>query len=203
MPPQLGKAWGGTVVYAMTTTIVHCPAGSPSSQPIPIDLGYWAELEARIREIATVTPTKAPELLSTFTRACLDLDGLVNTLELEYQVSMREAEKIRATVLLDRVPKILQEKGLTTSKNPMGSEDLRNAVLAQDPDYDAALERTEQLKAMTRMVKGKYDAFERAFRSVRTLVGEQNFNYSNDKRLSGDTGTAPAGSTNGFGKPRY
>jgi hypothetical protein len=34
------------------------------------------------------------------------------------------------------------------------------------------------LKAMTKMLRGKYDAFERAFRIVRTMVGEQNFNFT-------------------------
>jgi hypothetical protein len=186
-----------------TAEIILCPAGNKLNPDIPIDLGYWAQQETRIAEIATCTPGKAPELLASFNRAALELDRLSNLLELEHQTALREAEKVRAEVLLDRVPRILASKGLTTPKNPMGSEDLRNAVLAQDPDLDQALERAAQLKAMSRLIRGKYDAFERAFRSVRTLVGEQNFNYSN-RSLSGDTGTGGVGTVlaNGFGKPR-
>ncbi len=195
----------------MSDDIILAPSGNKAGQEIPIDMGYWAQLEARINEVATVTPQKAPELMATFNRAALDLDRLANMLELEYQIALREADKIRAEVLLDRVPKILAEKGLANSRNPMGSEDLRNAVLAQDKDLDAALERSEQLKAMTKMIRGKYDAFERAFRSVRTLVGEQNFNFSLPARelshgKDGDqtnVGIKPRVATPGFGTPKY
>lgn len=191
-------------------SIIFAPTAKAGAPSIVIDLGHWARLEARIQEVATVTPVKAPELLATFNRAALDLDSLGTQLELEYQIAVREADKVRAEVLLDRVPKILAEKGLATAKNPMGSEDLRNAVLAQDRDYDAAIERAEQLKALTKLVRGKYDAFERAFRSVRTLVGEQNFSFSlpardlshrpGDVKEVGITNKSP---TPGFGKPKY
>lgn len=180
--------------------IIHIPSVSPNGNAIEIDFSYWAQQEARIAEIATVTGVKAPELLATFNRACLELDRIANNVELEYHNSVRAADRLRAEILIDKVPGILISKGLATTKNPMGSEDLRNAVLARDPDYDQALERSEQLKALNKLMRGKFDAFERAFRSVRTLVGEQNFNYSN--KLSGDTGTASPGKM-GFGTPKY
>lgn len=187
--------------------IILCPAGSMEAQDIPIDLGHWARLENRIQEVATVTPQKAPELLATFNRAALDLDRLAIQLELEHQIALRNADRVRGEVLLDRVPKILAEKGLATAKNPMGSEDLRSAILDTDSQYRDMLERADMLKAMTKLIRGKYDAFERAFRSVRTLVGEQNFNYALPNRnLSGDTGTADVGRVNGppagFGRAR-
>lgn len=191
----------------MTDEIVYCPSGDSKGSAIEIHMGYWASLEARIQEIATVTPQKAPELLATFNRAALDLDRLGNQLELEYQMSVRAADKVRAEILLDRVPKILAEKGLSTPKNPMGSEDLRQAVLSADTQYQEALERSDLLKAMVKMIRGKYEAFERAFRSVRTLVGEQNFNYMLPNRnLSGDSGTAEPGAPTppaGFGRAKY
>jgi hypothetical protein len=184
--------------------IIYAPAGSPTSQETGINMSLWARLEARIDEVATVTPGKAPELLSTFNRAALDLDRLGNELELEYQVAQREAERIRGEILLDRVPKILAERGLSTAKNPMGSEDMRQAVLSQEKDYQAQLETVDKLKALVKMARGKYDAFERAFRSVRTLVGEQNFNFSG-KIGGGDLSGKTVGiqKPNGFGTPRY
>src|SRR5262245_33499050 len=109
----------------MNTDIIFAPRGKKDEAPIPLDMAHWAALEARIQEVACVTPQKAPELLATFNRAALDLDHLANTFELEYQIAVREAEKVRAEVLLDKVPKVLQEKGLATAKSPMGSEDLR------------------------------------------------------------------------------
>lgn len=176
----------------MSDSIIYCPAGNKNGEAIQIDMGYWAQLEARIQEVATVTPAKAPELLATFNRAALDLDRLGNALELEHQMAVREAERVRGEILLDRVPGILKAKGLATDRNPMGSEDMRQAVLSQDKEYQEALDRADMLKAMTKMIRGKFDAFERAFRSVRTLVGEATFNFSN-ANLKGDTGTAAPG----------
>lgn len=197
MGPSSGDA--GPCCYAMSdptnppeSAIIFAPAGNKSGEDIPIDLAHWARLETRIQEVSTVTPHKAPELLATFNRAALDLDRLANMLELEHQMAVREAERVRGEVILDKVPFILKAKGLATDRNPMGSEDMRLAVLSQDRDYQESLERVDKLKAMTRMIRGKYDAFERAFRSVRTLVGEQTFNFGN-RNLSGDTGTTEPG----------
>lgn len=181
--------------------LLYCPPGNGEGEPIVIDMAYWARLEQRIQEVAIVTPAKAPELLATFNRAALDLDRLANNLELEHQLAVRRAEKIRGQILLDEVPGILKAKGLATERSPMGSEDMRQAILSQNTQYQCALDSADMIKAMTRVIRGKYDAFERAFRSVRTLVGEATFNFSN-LNLKGDTGTAEPGARRqvpGFG----
>lgn len=196
-----------TNIVPVESQIVYCPPGKPGGLGTEIDLGFWARQEARLQEVASVTPQKAPELLAAFNRCALDLDRLANTIELEYQFAVREAEKVRAEVLLDQVPRILQEKGLASTKNPMGSEDLRDAVLAKDAGYEQACDTADMLKAMTKMLRGKYDAFERAFRSVRTMVGEQNFNFTLPAReLSHGKDAnfkAPVGIKPGFGTPKY
>lgn len=187
-----------------TQEIVYVPAGNKNGAPIEVDFGALAKIEARIQEVASVTPQKAPELLATFNRAALDMDRLSHQLELEYQLSVRDAERIRGEVILDRAPTILKQKGLTTDRNPAGSEDLRNAVLANDKEYLEAMDRSDFIRAMQKIIRGKYDAFERAFRSVRTMVGEATFSFSN-RNLSGDTGDAEVGESlkSRFGTPNY
>ena len=181
---------------------IYAPAGVPGGAETAINMSHWGRLEARIQEIAHVTPTKAPEMLATFNRAALDLDQLSGQLELEYQSAMREVDRLKGEILLDRVPRILAEKGLATAKNPMGSEDMRQAVLSQEKDYQAQLERVDQLKALLKMVRGKFDAFERAFRSVRTLVGEQSYNFSKPVINGGDLSGKTVG-IQGYGKARF
>lgn len=191
--------------------IVYAPAGKPGGQDTPINLSAWARQEARLEEVASVTPQKAPELLAAFNRAALDLDRLANTIELEYQFAVRESEKIRASILLDKVPKILAQKGLVRASNPLGSDDLRQAILSQDPQLEVACDTADMLKAMGKMLRGKYDAFERAFRSVRTMVGEQNFNFSSQlaprELSSGSRSDTPTtvgiSKPAGFGTPKY
>jgi hypothetical protein len=201
----------------MSEYVILAPRGKSEEPDIPIDLEYWAKLEARISEVATVTPTKAPELLATFNRAALKADELANSLEFEQQIAARESDKIKAQILLDDVPKILAEKGLSTNKSPLGSEDLREAIINSNAKYTESIDRQDQLKALTKMFRTKYNAFERAFRSVKSLVAEQTFNFGKDSRTSGDSGdgepgiraTASRSGTggtfigSGFGHPKY
>lgn len=189
--------------------IIFVPRGKANESAIPVDLGFWGRQEQRLAEVAFVTPTKAPELLSHCNRCALDLENLIVTFEMEQQYAIREAERRKAEVLLDVIPKLLIEKGLATSRNPLGSEDVRAAVLAQDTLYAEALERVDQIKAVAKLLRGKFDAFERAFIAVRTLVREQNFNFTNpSKELSHGRDveqTAPVGTkrSTAFGTPRY
>lgn len=184
----------------MDSTILHVPLGDGSEGGIPIDMDRWAQLEARIQEVATATPIKAPELLATFNRAALELGELGQKLELQAQKATRICERIRGEILLDRVPKILAEKKLVTNRNPMGSDDLREAILSQQQDYQDALDREALLKAARKLIKEKQDAFQRAFYSIKAMIGEQDFNYTDS--LHSKLGSEEIG-IQGFGKPRY
>jgi hypothetical protein len=137
-PPRSFTAPGVLVSHAMTDTTEEprsstAPSVSPAASP---RRSTWASGPAR-RPGSRKWPRSPPEGAGAagYLQPLRPGPGrLANTIELEYQFAVREAEKIRAEVLLDRVPKILAEKGLATAKNPMGSEDLRDAVLAQDTE---------------------------------------------------------------------
>ena len=175
------------------------------SDDIDIDLSEWAIREARIQEVAVVTSEKTAELLSTYNQDCLDLDSIVNKLELEVQLATRAAEGVKATILLDKVPTILAAKKLATAKNPMGSEDLRNAILGTDQEYQDALQKVDMLKALTKLMRGKRDAFERAWRSVRAIASDRTFTPSLTINSGPSTTAGGIGSeqkNNGFGKAR-
>ena len=171
---------------------------------LKIDLSYWATLEARIQEVAIVTSEKAAELLSTFNSCCLDLDDITNKLSLEVQLAQRDADSTKARVIIDEVPEILAAKKLATAKNPMGSEDLRNAVLGTHTEYQEALRKVDTLKALSKLMQGKRDAFERAWRSVRALVSERTFTPNRTINAGPNTTSGGIGSdsTTGFGKAR-
>lgn len=173
---------------------IVCPRGKKGQEPILIDLLEIAQTEGRLQEIAFVTAAKAPELLAVFNRACLDVSRQSAMLELEYQMSVREANRLRAEIILDKMVGILAAKGLAKASNPAGSEDLRNAVLSMDPGYQEQLERSEQIKCVIALLGGRYDAFERAYTAVKKIMGENAYNHSMPNRnLSGDTGTNDVG----------
>lgn len=184
--------------------VISVPSGMAENGVLSIDLAYWARQEARIQEVAIVTSDKAAELLSTFNSCCLDLDDITNKLNLEVQLAQRAADSVKARVIIDEVPTILAAKKLATAKNPMGSEDLRNAILGTHEEYQQALRNVDTLKALTKLMQGKRDAFERAWRSVRALVSERTFNPNRTINAGPSTTSGGIGSDGpvGFGKAR-
>ena len=183
-----------------TETAIVCPT---VGQPIVIDLSGVYRIERRIQEIAFVTSAKAPELLATFNEAYLYLHKYVTLLKYELVRATREANKVKSVILLDRVPQILESKGLTNGKSKAGSEDLRNAILDQDEEYQNALDKTQQIRCIIELLTGKLEGFEMGYNSVKKILGENAFNMMLRGPGSG-TGDAPVGGTNpdSFGKAR-
>jgi hypothetical protein len=165
------------------------------------DISVILTAEARIPEIASVTPTKAPELLSVFNVAYLEAARLATFLEAEVLQSKRNADKIRSVVILDRAPAILEAKGLTSSKNRAGSEDLRKSVLDGDTEYQDALEKTGQIECIHELIKTKTKGLEMAYSSVKKVLGENAYNFRNPN-LNGGGEESPASKT-GFGRSNY
>lgn len=145
------------------------PRGLPGIDPLKLNIEWVLTVESRIQEIAFITPVKAPELISVFNKAFSELTEMVAKVQYELQVAKQGVEKARAICLIDRVPAILSEKGLTSSKSPMGSEDLRNAVLALDIDFNNALERVHQIQMLYTYLEGKKQAIDKAYMAVKAV----------------------------------
>ena len=188
------------MIYQTETALV-CPRADATAQPLVIDLSISYQTEARVPEVAFVTQAKAPELLAAFNSGYLELHKQVTMLEYELVQARTAADKVRAIVLLDRAPGILEARGLINGKNRSGSEDLRNAVLAQDEEYQKAVETAEQIECVVELLKGKLKGFEMAYSSVKKILGEGAFNMLN-RRLGSGTGTAEPGTTP-IGSARY
>lgn len=197
------------LLHTSTTIIVPIV----DSDPQVIDLSVVYQIESRVGEIAFVNKAKAPELLARFNEAYLHLHKIVTFLGYEFIRAQREANKVRAIVILDRAPAILAAKGLLSGHSRSGSEDQRNAVLDQDQEYQQALERTQQIKCFIEFLKGKLEGFEWAYTSVKKILGDNGAAGMLDLNLGSGTGEAPVGRSNpdpmrspqnkGFGKARY
>jgi hypothetical protein len=176
--------------------------------PLVIDLTHVYEIENRIEEVAFVTTAKAPELMARFNEAYLYVHKHISLLEYELNRAEREANKVRAIILLDKVSVILEQKGLLSGKSRAGSEDLRTAILDQDEEYQDALDQTQKIKCVIELLKGKLKGFEMAYTSTKKILGESSMNLINRTFGSG-TGDAPVGGSNpepiamGFGKATY
>jgi hypothetical protein len=135
-----------------------------------LDLREVYSSESRLAEVQSVNAQKAGELLSCFNRAYLLLGDHLHALATWTNEAEAAARKRRAVVVLDEVPRILREKGLSSARSPSGSEDLRAAVLDADAEYSKYQDVLAQLKAAAALLSGKQEGFRRAFGSVKCLV---------------------------------
>lgn len=160
------------------------PNGLPGMDSMKLNMESILAVESRIHEVAFVTPVKAPELMAAFNQAYSDLVGLISQVEYQFEVAKIHEDRARAVCLIDRVPEILKAKNLTTNKSPQGSEDLRSAVLALDPDYQAAQEKTVQLKCALTYLEGKLRAIDKAYMATKTVYADSSqYRHSPDLSL--------------------
>lgn len=147
-----------------TAIVVATKAG-----PLTLDLVRIKQAEARAIEVASVTPTKAPELLATFNQAYLDASNAFSRLRYERDCAEAKVNQIKAEILLDKIPGILKAKGVSSSA------DVRQAIIELDAGYQEALDNLSQLEAMVEFVKGKMKFLENAFTSVKKIMDTKNW----------------------------
>lgn len=164
-------------------------APTVSGSPLPLAFARIYKAESRIEEVAVVNAHKAPELLACFNMAFLELKEHLVKLQLLKVDALKAANKRRSVVILDEVPRILREKGISSSRSPGGSEDQRQAILDQDEEYLKAKDRVDLLEAMEELLEGKVEGMEWAFTSVKKVLGNDNpwhhgSGLSKDRNLS-------------------
>jgi hypothetical protein len=164
-------------------TLIFVPRALPGNSPLKFDLGEILKAESRITDIATVTVAKAPEMMALFNVIYLNLSGMISSVQFEYELAKKRKDETRAIALIDKIPGILKEKGLTSAKSPMGSEDIRNALLDLDTDYGEAQEKVIQLKCILSLLEGKRDSIDRAYTAVKKVYGDQS-QYRHTQDLS-------------------
>lgn len=155
--------------------------------------------------MAFITPGKAPELLSVLTVAFLDATRKVTLLASEVEQARRHTDSVKAIVMLDRAPRVLESKGLITARSPSGSQDQREAVLALDPDYKEACDRLNQIECFHELLKGKCKGIEWAFTAIKRILqepGAHNYGSPHQKHGADIVDQALTKTPSGFGKPK-
>jgi hypothetical protein len=155
--------------------------------------------EKRGEEIAFVTPGKASELLATFNRAYLDASEFYARTKLEYNRAEDALNKVRAEILIDKMPDLLREKKIGSSA------DIRQAFIEADPAYQDAKEKMDFIGAMLEYLRAKSKYLENCFTSVKKIMDTGNWQMieqAHRKELNGtDDTTKTAGQSQGrFGK---
>lgn len=168
------------------------------AENLVLDLRIVDKAEARTADIATLTPAKAPELLATFLKALTAAGKALAAVQYERARTERKLDRIRADLLIDQVPQILKDQGLSTPKSPLGSEDIRQAIIERDPNYQAAVDALDRIIALHELVKGKVRVMDSALSGVKRLLGENAYNWSGRSGVHAGNEDKPA---EGFGRP--
>lgn len=141
------------------------PRGDGQGDPIVLDIAGVVKAEARLQDVAHVNLHTAAELLSTFNENWLLLQKSVTLLTYERNKAENTYKVTRAETLLDMTDEKLKAKGHSKS-----SADLREAMVEVNPRVNAARDRIEEIRAVLEYLRGKQQAFENAYNSVKKLV---------------------------------
>lgn len=154
-----------------TTTLTLQSAREPGAT-FAINLTKTKQAESRVHEIAIVNRTTAPNLLAEFNEAWLDLSQQLPVVTFEWNKAIAAAEQRKAVVMLDVAPTLLKEKGLTTTRDPNGTKDMRESVLQLDGEYRQLIDHIQMIEAVHKLLSNKLKALEMAYSSVKKVLGD-------------------------------
>jgi hypothetical protein len=152
------------VDLSQTTYLVPCV--SDPGKSIGIDISEIVKAETRLEDVAIVNIQTAPELLTTFNKNWLDLHRMVSILGYEKNKAENLLKRTKALALLDCNDAAVKARG-----HSKASADLRDALTELDPQVIEAKDRLEELTVLVLYLKGKQDAFQKGYESVKKLVG--------------------------------
>ncbi len=150
--------------------VIRVPRALHGLEPLGFEMVEIYRAERRIDEVAIVNAVRAPELLKTFNKAYLDLRKYISLLEYEHAIAEEQQSEVKGLIVLNDAPRILREKNLVSEKNPSGSVDQREAVVALDPRYKQITELVINLKCYLSLFNGKKDAIEKAYTAVKRIL---------------------------------
>lgn len=144
--------------------LLTVPDPRTKGQKASFDLKDVEAAEARIHEIAVVTPVKAPELMSVFLRACFTLGRHYRDLHFLHRLAEKKAGDVRAAIVVDRLGEVLKAKGLANNDTS------RAAVIDTDPEYSQAVEVEIEIDANLRYVDRKLQSMEGSLGAVKRIL---------------------------------
>jgi len=131
-----------------------------------IDITGIVAAEARLADVAIVNKQTAPELLMDFNQKWLELHRMVTMLTYQKNRAETAYNTARNMALLECNDDAIKAKG-----HSKASADLRKALSELDPRVVESKERFEELSVLVSYLKGKQDAFQKGYESVKKLVG--------------------------------
>jgi len=153
---------------AIQSASLVVPRGRVGLAPIYLDMTEVYRIEKRIQEIKIADPLSMPDLISDFNYGFVLLGKMIATIELELAEAKMSLQESRSIVMLDKVDKILAEKGILKS-----STDLRDAVVTLDPSVKEANQKVAILQTYAELLYNKSKAMEMAYHGSKEVSKTQ------------------------------
>lgn len=132
------------------------------SPALRLEMDSIREAESRFLEAKTVSPSTYADLEHTFNESYRDLKRHLSTIGYHLTLAEKAIREAKANVILGTYAEHMQGK-----PKYQDNADLRDAFLIKDPDYTAALDRLNQLKALETNFDGKIKVIENVCRYMR------------------------------------
>jgi len=126
--------------------------------------------ESRREELVAAGGRSLVELANAFD------DGYDSACKLQSRVSYEEematiaSRKRRAVLLRDEFPRIIKERGLGSSKSPVGAADVRDTLLYEDEEFLALEQYRAALGAIKELLMGKIFSMGRLCKRAEVLL---------------------------------
>lgn len=132
------------------------------SPAIRLEMSSTREAEKRLVEAKTVNPLSYSDLEHCFNECYRELKRHISTVGYQIAMADKALETAKSDILLDKYPEFMKDKPKTQD-----NADLRKAFFMRDPEYVAALDRINQLKAVESFVDGRIKVMENVCRYMR------------------------------------
>jgi hypothetical protein len=130
------------------------PAFKKSPQ-LHIDMTLIREAESRLIEAKLVSPVTYADLSHTYNESYRVLKMHLSNIGYQLLLAEKSLEEAKADVILGEYMEYLEDKPKSA-----GNSELRNAFIIKNPEYSAALDRINQLKAVQSNFEGKIKVLE-------------------------------------------
>lgn len=126
------------------------------SPALKLQMGHIREAEKRLVEAKQVSPITYADLEHCFNEAYRNLKSHLSLVGYQIALAEKAMEDAKANILLDKYPEFMKDR-----PKSQDNADMRKAFMMRDPEYIAALDRFNQLKALESNFDGKVKVFER------------------------------------------
>jgi hypothetical protein len=154
-----------------TSRILRVPRGQPDQAALELEMIVIDEANRRLDEVRYVNPATSKELEGLFNEAANHAGKYMAWVEYEILKAKKLHEKNRSRVILGKaIEKAKELKDIGVKMN----EDMRDALIAEDPDCESSLDILNSLTAVHKLLESTFWSFVRSTTACQNTAANKN-----------------------------